>query len=278
MFYAGMSAPTSTGHESIGRATATVANPTDWAEYSGNPIIGSASSGNIRLDSVQYVSGTWYLYSTDVTNNNIDLYTSTDGFIFTPYSGNPVLTPTGQGCSDGTVVSQGSVLYDSGTWRMYYDYRNGSNVLPGIRYATSLDGKIWTKQGCVDLITRIPGGLNSTYIEWQQILKLDDYYMLVYGGYNGSYWSTGLAYSSSPGSGFIQSFANPVFSPTFASVPVGLSPENNIATTAFYQIGLNWYAFYQWTNTALGGNYSTSNWSMGIASFPAGEDPTSAIP
>lgn len=273
MFFAAMSAPVATGHESIGRATATVASPNTWTEYVGNPILGSASSGNIRLDSMQYVSGTWYLYSTDVINNNINLYTSTDGFNFTPYGGNPVLSPTGQGCTDGTVVSQGAVLKDGATWRMYYSYRNGGIVLPGIRYATSSDGQTWTKQGCADILSvGGPGSTDSTYIEWHQIQKFGSNYILTYEGYNGNNWSENLAYSLTPGSGWAKSLANPIFSPTFVG---GDWDQNHVATPGMYLIGAQWWLFYQGTNAGLGSSYGTGHWSLGMASTL---DPSTAIP
>jgi hypothetical protein len=55
------------------------------------------------------------------------------------------LTPAGQGRDDGTFVSQSAIFNDHGIYYMYYSYR-GTEVLSGIRYATSIDGKIWVKQ------------------------------------------------------------------------------------------------------------------------------------
>jgi hypothetical protein len=272
MFYAGMAAPTSTGVMSIGRATATVADPFTWTQYASNPIISGPSGHSIRLDSVQRVAGTWYLYSTDVDANDILLYTSTDGFSFTPQGA--VLTAGGQGCSDGSVVSQGAVMYDAGTWRMYYSYR-GAQTLPGVRYATSSDGITWTKQGCVDVISKGAAGQpDSQFIEWHQIQKIGSYYVLSYEGYDGTKWTENIAYSSFPHTGWQKSQINPVFAPSGSGWD-----SHHVATPAYFQIGSTWYLFYQGTTAPQGGfSYSSGNWSLGIATLPGGLDPTSAIP
>ena len=271
-----MSAPTGTGTITIGRATATVAYPTSWTQYAGNPIITGPSGHSVRLDSIQLVGGTWYLYATDVTANDILLYTSTDGFTFSEYGA--VLTPTGQGCTDGTVVSQGSVINEpsdlTAPWKMYYDYRTAGTTLQGIRYAVSSDGKTWSKtagSSCANLVST-GTSYDSTYIEWQQILKIGSYYELVYGSYSGSTWSTNIAYSTDPASGWQKSLANPIFSPSGGSNWDG----THVSTGAFYEIGGEWWLFYQGTDT--GGFYGFGNWSMGMASLPNGNDPSAAIP
>lgn len=276
MFYAGMAAPLGSGIMSIGRATSTVANPTSWTQDPSNPIITGPRGDSIRLDSVQLLAATWYLYSTDFTAGTILLYTSADGVSFSEYG--TVLSGSGQGCSDGTVVSQGAVLYDAGTWRMYYNWEGGGQVNQGIRYATSSDGKNWNKtngSACQNILS-VGGATDSAQIEWHQILKIGSYYLLSYEGYNGSNWSANIAYSSSPGQTWQKSAANPVFSPS--GVP-GSFDQNHVATPAYFDIGGTWYLFYQGSAAAAGGtNYSFSHWSMGIAALPNGNDPSAAIP
>lgn len=275
MFYAAMAAPVAYGHMAIGRATATVANPTSWTEYSANPIL--TMSDSIRLDSVQYEGSTWYLYYTDYTNNTINLATSTDGFAFSPSASNPVLSPTGQGCTDGTVVSQGAVIDDGGTWRMYYSYRTSVSTLQGIRYATSPDGVSWTKQGCSDILSvGATGSYDSTYIEWHQVFQIGSQYFLSYDAYNGWQWTANLAASSSPGSGWAKSSHNPIFSGSGVS---GEWDQIHVATPGWYAIGGAWLLFYQGSAAAPGSNnYAFGNWSIGSASLPSGETPAQAFP
>jgi hypothetical protein len=278
MFYSAMAAPTGSGTIQIGRATATVANPYSWTEYSSNPIL-SRSGQSTRLDSMQYVGGTWYMYVSGGGDNSIDLYTSTDGFTFTASSSNPVLSPSGQGCSDGNTVSQSAVLKDGSTWRMYYSYRTSTTTLAGLRYATSSDGITWSKTGgssCSDILSIGNAQGPSIFIEWTQILKIGSNYILTTGGYNGSNWATYLAYSTNPASGWTWSLANPIFGPSGVS---GSWDSNHESTAAFYQIGSIWYLYYQGTNAAPGGtNYAYGHWAMGVATLAAGINPSSAIP
>jgi hypothetical protein len=265
MFYSGVAAPLGSGTISIGRATGTVASPYTWTQYASNPIF-TDSGASIRLDSMQLVGGTYFLYYTK--GSGIFLATSTDGFTFAPQG--EVLTTAG--CSDENVVSQGAVLHDSsGTWGMYYSYRtNGGVILPGIRYATSSNGTTWSKSAgsnCADLLNVAPG-----YVEWHQIQKIGSSYVLSYEYYNQSYWAANLAYSATLGGVLTQSLVNPLFKGNGVE-------ENHVATPAYYQIGGAWYLFYQYSLAGFGGfTYINSNWAMGQALLPNGNSPLSGIP
>jgi predicted GH43/DUF377 family glycosyl hydrolase len=154
---------------------------------------------------------------------------------------------------------------------MYYSYRTGGAILPGIRYATSFDGIAWTKQGCSDLLSVGQANGPKTYVEWHQVQKIGSYYVLSAEGYSSPTWSGWVAYSTDPATGWKWSLANPVFNPS------GLGWDaNQVATPGYYQIGDNWYLFYQGATGT--GDYSGLNWSIGMASLPSGLDPTAAIP
>ena len=266
---------TSNGPAAIGRATASVSNPTSWTEYSGNPIISPAYS--TRLDSIQLVAGTWYLYSSNQSSHAVDLWTSTDGFNWA-INTSGVLTPSGQGCTDGVEVGQLAVLYSGSTWDGWSSYWGQTTPLtePGIRHATSSDGIHWTKDtGCANVLsTGVPPASDSAFIEWHQVQKIGPYYVISYEGYNNNNWTANLAYSVNPAGPFVKSLENPVFSGTFNS---GDWDQNHIATPAYYQIGTKWYLFYQGSAGGLGGgNYGASPWSVGMATLAS--DPTAAIP
>jgi hypothetical protein len=281
MFYAGMGSPAGSGTVGIGRATAAASNPYSWTQYASNPIF--TGGGSVDLGSVVYDSAnsTWYMYYHSLPANSSSIYlaTSTDGFTFTPYnSGTAVLTPTGQGCSDGIAVEDASVLLDSsGTWYMFYSYVTSSVNLPGVRYATSSDGKTWTKGGCTDILSN-----NSAYdrgaIEWHTISKVSSYYVLAYEGYSGlngsnaCCYSINLAYSTSPTSGWTKSLANPILSGTNQS---SAFDSMDVASPFFWYNGTNWMLFYQGTNSS---SYDTGDWSLGITTLPSGLTPLSAIP
>jgi len=273
MFYAG-----ETGFRvgSIGRATATAANPTVWTDDPGNPIF-TAGGANIRLDAVQFVAGLWYLYYSDTSAGTVNLATSADGLAFVPYSANPVLSAAGQGCSDGSAVQQGSVLFDSGTWHMFYNWHNGGTVNQGVRYATSSDGKTWSKvagSACANVVS-VGASYDAVFIEWHSVLKVGADYILSYEGYNGSTWTENIAYSNNPASGWQKSLANPLFSGSGAA---GSFDQVHVATPSYAQIGGNWYLFYQGAPGPSGGLYVNEHWAMGQALLPVGLDPTAAIP
>ena len=280
MFYGGMAAPPGTSPMKIGRATASTADPFTWTKYASNPVYDGGSS--ISVDSAVLFGSTIYLYYTDPINTNgssVKLATSTDGgFTFSPVG--TAISPAGQGCTDGHTVSAGSVIRDdNGTWHMFYSYRSvDRGVLPGVRHATSADGITWAKDGCWDVLSRgAAGAPDSTYIEWHQVIKIGSTYVMTYDAYNGSYYSCNMATTDNLSAGWwTKSSANPTFPPTFHT---GDFDQNHVGGCAFFQAGSTWYMLYSGTGAGQGGNtYNFGDWPMGIATLPAGKDPTSAIP
>ncbi len=92
---------------------------------------------------------------------------------------------------------------------MYYSYRGKDGVLPGIRLATSRDGRQWTRQfndedprGMGQIFASTP----NAYYEWHQILKVDNTYVLCIevGVEHGKRWRPGLAVSTDPVRGWTQ--------------------------------------------------------------------------
>jgi hypothetical protein len=240
-------------------------NPANWVKYSGNPIL----TGNIRLDSMIDVGtlgsgGTRYLYSTNITTDNVALYSSTDGSIFTLVN-SAVLTPSGS----ESIVSQLSVINDGGTYRGYYCYRTASLTLPGIRgvTATSPAGP-WTRvNGGNDLISTTANTPWSKYMEWMQVLPPSvlggGNYGLIVGCFDNKRWTTQGFCSTNPSSGWAPMPLNPILDTTYE----GLSN----ATTAFYEVDGTWYLAYQYTSlNAFSGSYSSNTWNVGIATFSGG--------
>lgn len=259
MFFAGMAAPVSTGVMSIARATASISNPFVWSEYASNPIISDTSR---RLDSVIYDTGSaqYYLYSSNMSTNGIDLCMSSDGINFTITSS--VLTPTGQGRNDGTHVSQGTVVVENGTWYMFYSYRNGGIILPGIRYATSSNGVTWSKAGNDVLATGSSGAgtPDSTYVEWHSISKINSTFFMVYEAFNGTNWTICGAYTNNITGSWTKSNANPLFR---KSGTTSAFDEFHVATPFVYTNSSGSYLYYQGAN--LLSPYGNANWAMGVA-------------
>ena len=93
----------------------------------------------------------------------------------------PVLQPEPAVPYAEQVVSQAAVMrqWDATTnrwdWYMYYSYRGKDGILPGIRLATSHDGKHWTRhfnaadpRGTGQIFRSTP----NAYYEWHQVFKL----------------------------------------------------------------------------------------------------------
>jgi hypothetical protein len=281
MFYSG--APLGGGVASIGRATALKSDPFTWTDYGSNPILQIGASGqwdhaNIRLDCVIYdpVADEFKMYYTGGptgSGEGIGLATSpgNDGINFTKHAGNPVLTyGTGE-----TTVSQSAVLrLDATTWYMYYSYRNGGTVLPGIKLAHSSDGISWTKDNIQVLTHGADGTYDSTYIEWHQILKLDDKFVLIYECYGNvggvSVYQGAMASCSTYNGTFVKSSKNPIVPPS----PSGWD-NGHTGTQAAYYINGQWYLYYQGTTS---GYYNDGKWSMGAATITTGLSTTTPAP
>jgi len=180
MYASGLAAPVQLGEMSILRFTAPVADPNTWT-YIGQVLTKGGGSSwdqdHARMASVVYAGGTWYLYYSGINGSTIQcgLATSADGLTFTKHASNPILTPTGQGRTDGDSVEFPVVINEGGAWTMIYAYRDGLRILPGFRYATSPDGIAWTKGGAGDILTTDP-----FQCEGHQLLKIGSTYWLLY--------------------------------------------------------------------------------------------------
>ncbi len=133
-------------NEQIGYATSS--DGITWTKHSGNPIIGAGTSwesNGVGNPTVLY-NGTnyemWYA-GYNSTNSKIGYATSSDGVNWTKYVSNPVLDLGTTGTWDDLHVTAAEVLYVGSNYKMWYSGYDGTNYRIG--YATSSDGKTWTK-------------------------------------------------------------------------------------------------------------------------------------
>lgn len=181
------------GYSRIGRWTMTKASPLATPTFDQVVLTGGTGpawnnqSGGVRLGTVIYTGGTYYMYfTTQLTGTAIGVATSTDGVTFTINS-TQMLTPSG----DETQIGEPAVWWEDGVATMIYDYRTSADVLPGLRVATasSLTGP-FTKTGGTDILKRPsgsgdPGTNYDMHVEYHQIVKRNGkYYMLVEVGGN----------------------------------------------------------------------------------------------
>ena len=268
MFFAGMTL--GGGNGCLGKAWADVSDPFTWHEDANNPLFRGdpkiAFEGSIRLDSVIYNEALdeYWIYYTGGMGNGINLATcpaGKDGYSEVVTANikrdgeNPILSPKGQGRDDGHDVSQGAVFREKDLWYMFYSYRNETKTLPGIRLATSSNGKHWTKVLGPDLLAAAPEQL---YIEWHQVYKIDDLNVLLYEGYNGgTRWGAEMATSSSLTKDWNKAHMKMIDQTKWPNY----SDETmfHVATPAFYNINHKWYMYFQ---AAHAGEYGGQHWAL----------------
>jgi hypothetical protein len=280
MFYAGMKHGGREG--AIAKAWANVSDPFTWQEDTEHPLLQSEAGTGfdslyVRLDSVIYNEATdeyWIYYTGNSTKTHTDAIglatcpTGKDGYSevvaanMKRYAGNPILSPKGDGRDDETYVSQGAVLRENGLWYLFYSYRTASKTLPGIRLATSRDGKQWTKIAGPDLLRASP---KSRYCEWHQVCKIGDVYVLLFEGYNGGIrWCADIATSSSLTTGW-QKMPQPLVDqrqwPNYSDALF------HVATPAIYNINNHWYLYFCAAHSD--GDYNWQHWDMWCAECDA---------
>jgi PKD repeat protein len=149
-------------------------------------------------------------------------------------------------------------MNDGGTYRGWYNYRTGSAVLKGIRYAESTDGKTWTKYSSNVISNGSAGSIDFQYLEHHQVFKYQNVYWMVYECYNGSVWRNALAYSTT-------------YNGTFTKLGSALDPSisgwdnGSIATPFMYQNpgSGEWLLMYEGGNTTV---YTHNMWDLGLVS------------
>lgn len=128
------------------------------------------------------------------------------------YLGNPVLLPTA-GSWDGDYVSTPRVVYEGGTYRMWY--QGGFSGVSRIGYATSSDGVNWVKQG-IALSPGPAGDWDNSSIGLGSVVWNGTAYLMWYTGTNGTTYTggaVGLAVSKDS-LNWVKYSGNPVLTPS----------------------------------------------------------------
>ena len=274
----------------IGKAWADSSDPFTWRQDEANPIFQPAAqgwdAGSIRLDTVLYIpeEDAYYIYYSGTTGTvqdriglaicpvGADGYSGVTAAAITRYGTAPVLAPESAAPFHEDMASQAAVLREWNAankgwdWYMYYSYRGKDGVLPGIRLATSRDGKAWQRhfnesdpRGMGQIFVSTP----NAYYEWHQISKVGSTYVLCIevGVEHGVRWRPGLAVSSDPVKGWSQLDLDTMLQTKWT----GLYDDRtlyHVATPAFYCIEGKWYLFVQACGKPGNGNYIDGAWEM----------------
>uniref|UniRef100_A0A6M3KJX6 Putative glycoside hydrolase n=1 Tax=viral metagenome TaxID=1070528 RepID=A0A6M3KJX6_9ZZZZ len=213
-------------------------NVTVFDRYASNPVIDAGSPGtwnahSVRSSDVLYYNGLYYQYYYGHIDNpnsyprRIGMSTSSDGYNYTSYAGNPILDLGSEGEWDDCHVTFPTVLKKGSTWYMYYggdnEITNGSN---GTGLATSTDGYTFTKisNGIEGTSKILQKGGDGTWDEahaapssiiWRADQGENGEFWLYYSGVDISrvYYKIGLA-KSTDGINFTKYNGNPIFSPS----------------------------------------------------------------
>ncbi len=288
MFYSGV--PKSNRNVcAIGKAWASIDEPFTWHQDKSNPIFGPTGQGwdakTLRLDAVLHVpeADAYYIYYSGSTGNvqdNIGLaicpvgdgYASVSPATIKRYGSTPVLAPNPAAPYFENMASQAAVWREPGAapgtwdWYMYYSYRGKDGTLPGLRLATSHDGKTWTRQ----FNEKDPRGMGqifactpNAYYEWHQVFKVGKTYVLSIevGVEKGKRWRPVIAVSDRPASGWQELDVDTVLQTKWE----GLYRDDamfHVATPAFYRFGGKWYLYAQACPLPTNRNYIDGQWDI----------------
>lgn len=128
-----------------------------WTKYSGNPVIATPHA----YPFITKQSGTYYMYSANLTTGNFELHTSSNGVSWTFNATVLQTNPTGW---DYTFGNPGGIFVEGSTWNMIYEAKAQGSQIWKFGLATSSDGINWNKYGgnpVLDLDPETVGGASE---------------------------------------------------------------------------------------------------------------------
>ncbi|TES93872.1 MAG: hypothetical protein E3J87_01405 [Candidatus Cloacimonadota bacterium] len=138
-----------------------------------------------------YFGDTTAIDTTPPFGSAIGLATSSDGINWEKYASNPVFEKGDSSSWDGLWIESPALLFENDTFKMWYtgvDY----DYKVRIGYATSLDGKVWTKHSANPVLDLgAPGTWEDYWVGVPAVIKTDIFYEIWYSGVSAADLSNG---------------------------------------------------------------------------------------
>ncbi len=156
----------------------------NWYDFSGNPILVPSGSfyethgvGQANILLIDGIYRMWYLGDAGGSNKYVMYAESNNGTSWARPFAQPVLSPGPSGSWDDLAVHPGVVMYDEGTYLLYYCGWSNPSANWDIGLATSTDGINWVKHPNPVLYS---GSGWEYQIGPSSIIKIDNVYYLYY--------------------------------------------------------------------------------------------------
>jgi hypothetical protein len=177
--------------------------PLDFIAYTYNPVLthgpGTYDATWCFIPFALWHDEIFYLYYTG--NEGICLATSSDGYTFNKFSGNPIFTPSASGF-DSYMVSDQRLLETGTGWVMYYNANNISAAGPGPYIGRATSGSLtgpWARSVDPVLTVGSTGEWDAGFILPNNVIPLDTGgYIMFYSAstsFSTGYWEIGMATS-----------------------------------------------------------------------------------
>ena len=234
---------------------------TVWAKYSGNPVLDAGPSGSWEVLGVGAPSvirhldtlKMWYSGRSTATVYEMGYAWSTDGGVsWTKYASNPVLSPAQ--AWEATFLFLTDVINSGSSYKMWYTA--GQSARHHIGYATSTDGRTWTRLP-YPVLDPGPSSWDLQNVGWPSILGPDTLgnYKMWYSGHGTSPYLRRIGYATAANETIWTKYENNPVLPLGSSGSWddgGLEAPDVLYTGGFYEM---WYSGYRtsfWADSRIG--------------------------